>query len=68
MRDFTKEEIIQGERIASLFAKYYRRTISRMEIEELHEWVGGNPEKREPIFRELTNRKLIRKALKILNS
>jgi hypothetical protein len=67
INDFTPEQIESCERVANLIAKSYRKTITREEKEELDEWVGGNPKVREPIHRELTNRRKIKKALKLLN-
>jgi hypothetical protein len=68
IKDFTPKQIESCERIANLIAKSYRKTITPEEKEELDEWVGGNPKVREPIFKELTNKRKIKKALKILNS
>lgn len=68
MKEFTSQQIETCERIAQLFARHIRRTITQQEREELQEWVGANPTIRIPVFKELTNRRKIKKAMKILNS
>lgn len=65
MKAVTPEQASECERIAILLAKHYKRTITPDELDELHEWAGAS-KKRQSLFFELTDRRRVRKALKIL--
>lgn len=54
-------------RLAILLTKKFKGTITEEEKCELEEWAGSS-DKHERLYKELTDRKRIKKALKIFNS